>query len=95
MPSVKFKDTQIINNSSITIEYEFAEYSDFKDWQKSQREAMQESVKSMVERMAFDSMLDQGFYDVQEEGPREEANASEPSVVDISVGKKPIKPTKH
>lgn len=88
MPSVKFKDTQIINNSSVTIEYEFAEYSDFKDWQKSQREAMQESVKSMV-----DSMMDQGFYDVQEEGPREEANASEPSVVDISVGKK--KPTKH
>lgn len=91
MPSVKFKDTQTIGNSSSSVEYEFAEYSDFKDWQKCQREIMQESVKSMV-----DSIMASEEDFIHPTGYETEDFAKDKvSVVDISVGKKPNKPTKH
>ena len=89
MGTVRFVDTRSSADGTYsTIEYEFSDYADFKDYQESQRQA----VSTVINNMMFNNPFDETF-----DSPKEDLGGDEEGdkIVDIKVGKKPKPPTKH
>lgn len=88
MGKVRFIDTRSSPDGTVsTIEYEFSDYADFKDYQESQRQA----VTTVINNMMFAGSEDDYKFPTEDLEGDEEGD----KIVDIKVGKKPKGPTKH
>lgn len=94
MGTIRFIDTRSsLDGTYSTIEYEFSDYADFKDYQESQRQA----VTTVINNMMFNNPFDEVFESEDFHSPTEdlEGDESGEKIVDIKVGKKSKPPTKH